>query len=799
MSRKGGIIWFVLFAGLVTGWWLWTMFSGSGDSWAGDTLGLIRSIPFLVSGSYLLWVAWRCRAHACADRIALFLIGIYGVLYGAALASWTFARICGIGDSVGLGVSGLLLTAAMPILAGGVAYLVLHASRTNPLSSRATLLRVFLVVFAALLVAVFGILLVSRSSYVYLAFNQLHIALGLIACFFAILSLRPGRHSIPPSFIRFLIPSIILLTCASVVYGFRTIYEVYAVGGISDMLFLHAGLVLLFACRYLSGELPPHADIASPPLRSRARIEILIPVLTAIFGLFIASFFSWYMYRDATHVVETEIRSDLSAAFAALRLSIDQQLTRVSSVAGFLAGSEFVEPSEFNEFAKFVLYPNAVLTHIGFIDTNGDLVLRDAPEAFSWLDQDVFQTLSDQMNQGSSDAALRLVEGEGGDRFLISFRGVSRDGKPLGIAIASIRTDDLVKTIPGPYLEGLSFCSVILGDDDVCLVDRDEDETSILQAATSTGGSIKSVESMYGFNVVFWGGPQATSIARAYSISIIVFMILSSALLALAGIFYLVISQRSRLRVELALKSQTLNTFVSLVAHQLRAPMTQLRWTAEQLASVKRLSRDVRETVGHIQKIATEEARLVEDLLNVSRIERGILVVEPKHVSARDLIDESMEPLRVLANERDVEIHVDAEKKTVLVSVDRQKAVEALRNILDNAIKFSPHGGLVRLSLSEVTPSHVILAIEDHGHGIPKEMRATLFDIRIEKTSSDRNGNGGNGNGRTSTGLGLYLTKRFLEAMGGAVNFKTGGEGTTFFVRLPRARSRRIASARPKR
>lgn len=218
--------------------------------------------------------------------------------------------------------------------------------------------------------------------------------------------------------------------------------------------------------------------------------------------------------------------------------------------------------------------------------------------------------------------------------------------------------------------------------------------------------------------------------------------------------------------------------FVSMVAHQLRTPMTQLRWLVEQVLESKGLPKATREAIGQAQEIVLAENRFVGDLLNVSRIERGVLKLEKKAVPVARIVEAVIEPLKPLAKERRTSLKVGA-LPDLSVDVDEEKIVQAVRNVVDNAVKYSPKGNAVTVK-AEREGKDVMLSITDNGKGIPEELWDKLYDIKTEispgATASSQ-----------STGLGLYLTKKFVDAMGGRISFTTSAKGTTFVIRLPAA------------
>lgn len=224
---------------------------------------------------------------------------------------------------------------------------------------------------------------------------------------------------------------------------------------------------------------------------------------------------------------------------------------------------------------------------------------------------------------------------------------------------------------------------------------------------------------------------------------------------------------------------QAKNQFVSLVSHQLRAPMTQLRWMVGQMQSNEHLSKPVAELLASMEGIIVAENKLVGDLLNVSRIERGVLKLNVVDMPVSRLVSETLKPLQTIAREKHVRLHVGVVPKDFLVRVDADKIAEALRNIVDNAVTYAPKEGQVNLFVRATPERFVTIEIHDSGPGIPEELWNELFDIKTAATV--------NPSAPASAGLGLFLTKKFIDACGGSVSFKTGAKGTSFFVQLPRS------------
>ncbi len=251
---------------------------------------------------------------------------------------------------------------------------------------------------------------------------------------------------------------------------------------------------------------------------------------------------------------------------------------------------------------------------------------------------------------------------------------------------------------------------------------------------------------------------------------------------AFATVLYLILSEQSQLARDLDRKTKALSQFVSLVAHQLRAPMTQLRWMAEHVATRPKLPKEVRESLIQMEQMIGMETKLVSNLLNVSRIDRGVLKLDLKQVAVSDILKRVAASYLHQADEMQIRLHVHPVDKKLTVRVDEEKVVEAIRNVLDNALKYAPHGSAIQLRVSDKNSSEVVIELSDQGPGIPEELLPTLFEIK--QTASAIGGS-------SSTGLGLYLTKQFIKAVGGSITCQTSQKGTSFFIRLPR----RVASS----
>jgi PAS domain S-box-containing protein len=222
--------------------------------------------------------------------------------------------------------------------------------------------------------------------------------------------------------------------------------------------------------------------------------------------------------------------------------------------------------------------------------------------------------------------------------------------------------------------------------------------------------------------------------------------------------------------------------FVSIVSHELRAPLTAIKGFAKTLVTKDEELDDAtrREFLSTVNEQAERLARLVDDLLQVSRIDANRVRVELTEVD----IDASLRSLMGQFHSKwgSRRLIVDTARELPLIRADRAKLEEILINLIDNAIKYSPPWTPVRVT-TRVTGDEIEIAVADRGYGIAPEDAAQLFQKFHRITTPATRDIGG-------TGLGLYIVKGLVEAHGGRVWVESvPGAGSTFAFTMPRARS----------
>ncbi len=219
--------------------------------------------------------------------------------------------------------------------------------------------------------------------------------------------------------------------------------------------------------------------------------------------------------------------------------------------------------------------------------------------------------------------------------------------------------------------------------------------------------------------------------------------------------------------------------FISLASHQLRTPLTSMKWGLEAILGddFGNLNEKQREYITDIYTSNSRLIGLVGGLLNVSRIESGRILVEPKNTDIKAMIEDIVKELKVKAQDKNVEISVISEE-IPSINIDPKLVREIYLNLIGNAIKYSPEGKKVEIKLSK-QDEQIISEIKDEGIGIPENQKQDIFNKFFRAENALKMIPDG-------TGLGLYLAKSLVELMDGVIWFESEeGKGTTFWFTLP--------------
>jgi PAS domain S-box-containing protein len=239
--------------------------------------------------------------------------------------------------------------------------------------------------------------------------------------------------------------------------------------------------------------------------------------------------------------------------------------------------------------------------------------------------------------------------------------------------------------------------------------------------------------------------------------------------------------------------SRLRNAFLANMSHELRTPMNAIIGFAEIMhdGRVGPIADAHREYLGDILASARHLLRLINDMLDLAKIEAGKIEVRAEPVDVRAVAEEVRDVLRGLADRKRIRLSVVVDKGAASVVTDRAKLAQVLYNYLSNALKFTPEGGRVDLRVHPEGANAFRVEVKDTGVGIRPEDQGRLF-VEFEQLEQE------GGVKAAGTGLGLALTRRLVEAQGGSVGVASEpGRGSVFHAVLPaRASSRRGGTPR---
>jgi signal transduction histidine kinase len=221
------------------------------------------------------------------------------------------------------------------------------------------------------------------------------------------------------------------------------------------------------------------------------------------------------------------------------------------------------------------------------------------------------------------------------------------------------------------------------------------------------------------------------------------------------------------------------DAFLASLAHELRNPMAAMRSAAEVFRLKTPPGADLDVPQGVIERQLRQMTRLLDDLLDVSRITRGQLTLQRGRVDLRDAVAAALETSRPIMEQRNHTLTVSVPPDPVYLDADRTRLSQVFANLLDNAAKYTDPGGRVRLS-AEHTSGNVVIRVRDSGVGIDRELLPHVFDLFVQTDKSTSWGYGG-------LGIGLTLVRQLVEMHGGSVTGHSDGpgQGSEFVVRLP--------------
>jgi len=255
--------------------------------------------------------------------------------------------------------------------------------------------------------------------------------------------------------------------------------------------------------------------------------------------------------------------------------------------------------------------------------------------------------------------------------------------------------------------------------------------------------------------------------------------------------FFRDITPRKTAQQQLRDANERKDEFLAMLAHELRNPLAPISAAADLLRMAQVDEARLRQTSGIITRQVRHMTSLVNDLMDVSRVTRGLVTLEHEILDAQQIVADAIEQTRPLIDARRHRLQLDLAPQPVFVRGDRKRLVQVLANLLNNAAKYTPEGGAIVLAL-RVEGTQVTFSVRDNGIGMAQELMRDVFELFMQaKRSPDRSQGG--------LGIGLALVRSLVELHGGqvAVHSSGPGAGSEFTVALPRAASGSAALEAP--
>jgi signal transduction histidine kinase/ActR/RegA family two-component response regulator len=241
------------------------------------------------------------------------------------------------------------------------------------------------------------------------------------------------------------------------------------------------------------------------------------------------------------------------------------------------------------------------------------------------------------------------------------------------------------------------------------------------------------------------------------------------------------IAERERYAEALRAADTRKDEFLATLAHELRNPLAPMRTALEIMRLAPRSESAGEQARAVLERQLKQMARLIDDLLDLSRISHGKLELRRERVSLRAVVDSAVEVTRPMLQAQAHDLTIDLPPETVYLNADPTRLSQVFSNLLHNAAKYTEHGGSIRLS-ARIDGDHAIVAVQDNGVGIARDDLQRVFEMFTQVGRSMEQSRGG-------LGVGLALAQWLVRLHGGSINAHSEGvgHGSEFSVRLPLA------------
>ncbi|MGI4841759.1 MAG: hybrid sensor histidine kinase/response regulator [Janthinobacterium lividum] len=538
------------------------------------------------------------------------------------------------------------------------------------------------------------------------------------------------------------------------------------------------------------------------------RFAIASAILAGVAVLLVAAASFWLVNRQ--HDAALALLQQREAAFNARSVAntVKTLVTRMGEVADspILATGLVDSAGRETYLAPFLgglRQIAGIPVQVMFTDFEGKTVAGNGLDSF---DQEQLAWLRERIERGVDQADI-FGQGQGAELVGVSLLRYSRTNTPEGALVYKVRMQDLqpgpsstltwkgqavaaqapnVLEVPVAVLPQLAHLGLKLRVDASALDD-------ILEEPSSQYGLIGGIAALIALGVFLLGsrlslgltqdlrklerfagrfGEEGITEHRAELAG-------SSETVTLARSINQMLDRLQEQQEHLQMEHRRKDEFLAMLAHELRNPLAPISSAAQLLRMLFANEPRVKQASEVISRQVTHMTHLVDDLLDVSRVTRGLATIDKTEVELGDVLREAVEQVTPLVGARRHHLTLDGADRPLLVSGDRTRLIQVAANLLSNAAKYTPDGGQLRVSLRQQDEC-AVLEVQDNGIGISPDLLPVVFDLFTQGQRTPDRTQGG-------LGLGLALVKKLVELHGGTVEARSLGadQGSSFFVRLP--------------
>jgi two-component system sensor histidine kinase BarA len=249
------------------------------------------------------------------------------------------------------------------------------------------------------------------------------------------------------------------------------------------------------------------------------------------------------------------------------------------------------------------------------------------------------------------------------------------------------------------------------------------------------------------------------------------------------------VDELAQLNMRLYEMNRLKSDFLATMSHELRTPLNSIIGFSDVLGSIKSLDDKQKRYVQNIQKSGRVLLDMINDILDLAKIESGKMEVRLSEFRIDDMIAAQCDMARPLAERKNIDVDCDIEPALPMMFQDQGKVQQILNNLLSNAIKFTPEGGRIVISARRSPQGNLLMGVADTGVGIADEDQTSIFE-KFRQGASALSGGDAMTREHSGTGLGLSIVKELSKLLGGEVYLESElGKGSTFTVELPFSRA----------